>query len=345
MVKKLVISILVIFVLILIRIYSSNKESIEKILVLNDELPLNSKQKKAVLIDLIDDKLYLKVENFVDDFGKTEKLIIYDISLNEKKIINIDTDIKIVDYYIKNQDIYYVTIENQDNMIRWKLKKSDFNFDKDVILLEGLINNVFYYPSLFTLENNLYLSYLDEFNEVQKVAKIFDDNITDLLILDHNKNKIYDLEKVIIEKENIYYITISEEDNKLMKYNVISNNTDIVYEASTDKELVFDYLVFDNVVVVNAIEDNSTIVFCYKDGSQKRIKVDAGITTIKKWNESSIIFLDKNKELKIIDLDGNIKKVRNFNNYDITYNFLINNSNTLIFKDNINNIYKYNFIK
>lgn len=335
MVKKYKYFIVISLILILFIILKLNKEKdYLKTNIINlpyEKLNLKKAEQVLNIHHIHNNILGLSIENFgTSDIGITKSILTYDMEKSTYELIDLDFNTRIVDFVMVNDKMYFISLEYQEDYYKWKIIFSKNNFEDQVILKEGIIENPFNYPAfIFDNNNYLYIAYLDDKNHTSTISKIKNVTLNEILVL-NQEYSIYDLEKIIIYDNYIYYIILTDNFHYLEKYDYRISKKSPIYIASNIKELIFDFQVLDESILINTLNDEkSTLININFDNEIiKEKNFNYPIVSMKKSN-NKIITINKNKKFQIYD--ANLKRLfTNKFEKDIYYKFELYRDNTLI---------------
>lgn len=352
----------VLIVSIILNTQPNDKKQVDDKTENNVKKEFNVKKTEYNLIDLryedLDNKslythrvdnenLYLSSIDFsTSDLGKTIDIVTYNFNNKKTEIIKYADDNRIVDYSIQNDTIYFVTLEYDDNSIRWKLNKSDKSFDNKEILKQGLINSPFIAPSFYIYNNKFYfISYdLNEGNERYDISKIDDNGITTMLEIDGTKEQLLDLEKVLIDNNAIYYICYSDNAQNVKKYDFKSKKTENLYTTNTKGEIIFEIGLLEDYVVIDIINGKkSTFVYLNEKGNKEKIEFSNALTFLRTLNDNKVIMRDELNKFTLISKNNNNNITSfTFEDLDLYPKYVVFNSELLVLSDHSNRYYTYN---
>lgn len=344
MVKKLLIFIgTIIFIIIVIiglGIFKNNNFKYKKILLNYEELNLQPKKNELDINYMDYNILYSSVIDMTyGDLGKTLSIVIYNFDTKENTIIKFNQNKRIIDYVIKDDKIYYVTIGYEDNHILWNLYVSDLQFANNKILKNGNISTAFEAPNILISEDNIYIVTLD--NDQYEFSLIDDDEIKQLFAIDATKNQLLDLEKVTFKGDLIYFISTDKIEQGLYSYDFKSNKLSTIYSNKNKNSLIYEYECTNNYYVINVIENNeSTLIYKY-DNEIVNEEQEIVLTFLRKINDNKFITHNVDNTFRIFDNRGNNISTLKFEESKLYPKYEIYDGHILIVQDQSNELYTY----
>lgn len=292
-----------------------------------------------------DTSLYLStIDLSKSDLGKTLNIVIYNFNDKKTEIIEYRDNKRIVDYVIKNNHIYFVTIEYENDLLKWTLNKSDKSFDNKKILNQGIINSPFIAPSFYIYNNQFYfISFdLNNGNEKYDISRIDDNNIVSILEIDGKKEQLLDLEKVFIDNSSIYYICYSDNAQNVKRYDFNSKKSEKIYSTNTKGDQVFEIGILDDYVVVNNINnDKSTLIYVNKKGETEKIELSTSLSFMRALDGNKIIMHDDKKIFSLISKNENKIMTFTFDDLDLYPKYAVFNSELLVLRNYGDKYYTY----
>ncbi len=353
------------------QVESQNEKVIERIVVPQSDydkieldyqkLSLVPKKSELYFNHVYNDILYLSVLDEKNNLSKplmtTPKLITYNLKTKESKIYDYDYDIRIWDYIIKNDAIYFTTIEyTNDNKIKWSLVYSDLNFNNQKILKQGEITDGLMSPNIILDNENIYVVTINEsdYNKEYSFYKINSDNsIEQLLTIDNSIESIHHPYRTVIKDENIYYMAYNKTRQFLYKYDYKNNEKDIIFSIDNGNSTIFDFLVMDDYYMIDLAEknDNSSLIFKYNNGTVLNVNDSIFLTSFRKVSENKFLTHNNDKKnntriFKLFNSNGEVEKIFNFENLSFNYKYMVYDSNYIIMTSyDPNEIYIYDIRK
>jgi len=348
MVKKVVLLTFLfgIFILCNILFESAKLVKIEKIELDYENINLGYMNSKRTLDlhDIYNNKLYLSVLDFnKENLGITKSILIYDLSLKNYKKIDLDFERRISDYIVENNKIYYVIIFYEEGKLKWEFYVNDLALSSKKLLKKGIFNNSLEYPILIRNDSNILLISTDDETKQQKVSIVENDLVNDIMVIDNNIERIFDVEKVLFKNNNIYFISM---ENKLRMYNSITKSFSTIYQANGKEEL-FDFKFLKDNIVLNVNINNQSVIKFIKINKKeiKEKKLKNVVTYMQNLNDNEILMIDINRKLILFNNSFKRKEVKSYLTEDILYKFLCYNENKLIFQSHntdVINLYSIN---
>lgn len=353
------------------QVESPNEKVIERITIPQSDydkieldyqkLSLVPKKSELYFNHVYNDILYLSVLDEKNNLSKplmtTPKLITYNLKTKESKIYDYDYDIRIWDYIIKNDAIYFTTIEyTNDNKIEWSLVYSDLNFNNQQILKQGEITDGLMSPNIILDNENIYVVTINEsdYNKEYSFYKINSDNsIKQLLTIDNSIESIHHPYRTVIKDENIYYMAYNKTRQFLYKYDYKNNEKDIIFSIDNGNSTIFDFLVMDDYYMIDLAEknDNSSLIFKYNNGTVLNVNDSIFLTSFRKVSENKFLTHNNDKKnntriFKLFNSNGEVEKIFNFENLSLNYKYMVYDSNYIIMTNyDPNEIYIYDIRK
>ena len=353
------------------QVESQNEKVIERITIPQSDydkieldyqkLSLVPKKSELYFNHVYNDILYLSVLDEKNNLSKplmtTPKLITYNLKTKESKIYDYDYDIRIWDYIIKNDAIYFTTIEyTNDNKIEWSLVYSDLNFNNQKILKQGEITDGLMSPNIILDNENIYVVTINEsdYNKEYSFYKINSDNsIKQLLTIDNSIESIHHPYRTVIKDENIYYMAYNKTRQFLYKYDYKNNEKDIIFSIDNGNSTIFDFLVMDDYYMIDLAEknDNSSLIFKYNNGTVLNVNDSIFLTSFRKVSENKFLTHNNDKKnntriFKLFNSNGEVEKIFNFENLSLNYKYMVYDSNYIIMTNyDPNEIYIYDIRK
>lgn len=322
------------------------ESDLEKIELDYAKLNLIPKKSNLYFNHIDNDILYLSVldeiNNPSNDLMTTTNLITYNLKTKEYQIYNYDYKIRIWDYIIKNDTIYFTTIEStNDGKIEWSLVYSNLNFNNQKILMQGRITDGLSSPNIILDNDNIYVVTMnqDDYSTKYSFYKINGDNsINEVYRVDSSVETIAYLYKVYIKDENIYYISHDKTKLFLNKYDYKNNKKEIIFSTDDMSTIIFEFLVMDDYTVINLTNsnnDNSNLIFKYFDGKIINVEDKLFLTNLKRVSDNKFLTHNNDKKnntkiFKLFNSNGEVEKVFNFENLSLNYKYMVYDSNYII---------------
>lgn len=351
MVKKIIaiLGLLLIFTIIDIKL-ENNKKKLNFLELLNLDYDSYNLKENVVSIDIqgvYDDKLYLSLIDFTNNrvTAITKALIVYDFSKNEVNIIDPNLNKRITSYMYDKNYIYYTSIYYENEVLHWDLSVTEDNFLSSNVLKTGTIESAINFPIIFKENSNIYLFSIDDSLYKQNIYKLFLSELIEIMSLDSNIEMLYDLEKIKVLDNNVYYISDDNNGRELKKFDMAKNITTVLYKSNSDLETIFEFEVLPNdTVIINSIKNNiSTIICLDKNAMIKKYHHNHLISYMEILDDHLIIMMDKNNDNLIYNTKTNKLESKNGMSKDFRFKFKVKDKNTIVFQKNNSKIYLYSY--
>lgn len=289
----------------------------------------------------------------------TKGLYTYNISNNKFKYYENKEKNRIIDFYIRNNILYKVVLENTNNLksdrYYWKVVSCNLSTKKETKLLDGYIINIFNFPRLLFDKDNIYLVTINNGEDLAEkedysLYKIFENysekifsysgyQIKNEGIIAHNitYNKVYN---------NYFYYTVIDERpvQYLMKINLKNLEKTKIRETSNKNRVINNYIPTKNGLYINFIDketDTNSYIEYYYNGKVSKLKMEMN-TFEHVINEDHLLFhnmgnkfiLYNFKKNKVIPLTTSFGK-----NINLYPGYLVIKDNLIMVEDYDGNFY------
>ena len=209
---------------------------------LNHHLKKYKNEAISIDIDYIDNNLvYGSILNTKDDsiLFTTLYLFQYNIKTDEYKEFKYNKG-RIFDYYIIENNIYYISEKIENDIYHWQLIKSDLSFETHQQLDSGTIKNDMNSPRILydNKDNELYIVTIknEENSQFSNFYKVKNERLELLETFKENHDTkkgqfIDNMLYVTLHNGKIYYIKVEDyEKNEIMEYDVKKKNNKTIKE-------------------------------------------------------------------------------------------------------------------
>lgn len=290
----------------------------------------------------------------------TKGIYTFDVSTNNFNYYENSEENRIVDFYVKDNVLYKVVLENtlNDNYY-WKIVRQNLSNNNEEIIIKGYVVNIFNYPRILTYNNNIYAitvsndgdKYSREIysffqlcttssNSAKELFSYSGSTLRDDGILNYNiaNNKIYrdNFYYTIVDKDHIQYLI--ELDLNNLKKNVIKEN------KSNDKVL-YSYIPTNNGIYIQFasknIEEKSTIEYHFKNNDDVNILATEINTFENQINNRNLLFHNEGNKWILYNIEKNHLFTLNSNleNINLYPKYLVIDENKIMVQDFENNFY------
>lgn len=219
----------------------------------------------------------------------------------------------VVDYYISDNVLYYLSLNSQNDNYQWMLTEYNFSDGNEIILDTGIMKDSINYPNLYIYQGNPILTIISDVGEMQRFSiKKYENNESVVLFKSegHKQKSIgtiaFNMINFKMINNKIYYTMIEENDVQVLyEYDLNYGKIERKYINDNSKLYIQNYHFKDefNYYILLANRQNfedSTMIVSY-NGNNKIIKT--GINTFgKRLNDNELLFHN----------DGNVWKKLNF---------------------------------
>lgn len=288
----------------------------------------------------------------------TKGIYTFNITSNKFNYYKNDEKNRIIDFYINNNILYKVVLENtSSNNYYWKIIRQNLLTNSEEIFITGYIVNIFDYPRLLVYNNNIYAIAVSnegidgssetysfyQFlttpnNSVKELFKYNGSILEDIGILNYNisNNKIY--------SDNLYYTVVDEKHVQyLIKFNLNSSKKSIIKENKSKDKVLYNYVPTDDGIYIQFAsidETEKSIIEYYSNDDISTLETDIN-TFENQINNTNLLFHNKGNvwilynivENKLNPLNTNLKDKNLYPKY------LVVDKNTIIVQDFDNNFY------
>ena len=288
----------------------------------------------------------------------TKGIYTFNITSNKFNYYKNDEKNRIIDFYINNNILYKVVLENtSSNNYYWKIIRQNLLTNSEEIFITGYIVNIFDYPRLLVYNNNIYAIAVSnegidgssetysfyQFlttpnNSVKELFKYNGSILEDIGILNYNisNNKIY--------SDNLYYTVVDEKHVQyLIKFNLNSSKKSIIKENKSKDKVLYNYVQTDDGIYIQFAsidETEKSIIEYYSNDDISTLETDIN-TFENQINNTNLLFHNKGNvwilynivENKLNPLNTNLKDKNLYPKY------LVVDKNTIIVQDFDNNFY------
>lgn len=288
----------------------------------------------------------------------TKGIYTFNITSNKFNYYKNDEKNRIIDFYINNNILYKVVLENtSSNNYYWKIIHQNLLTNSEEIFITGYIVNIFDYPRLLVYNNNIYAIAVSnegidgssetysfyQFlttpnNSVKELFKYNGSILEDIGILNYNisNNKIY--------SDNLYYTVVDEKHVQyLIKFNLNSSKKSIIKENKSKDKVLYNYVPTDDGIYIQFAsidETEKSIIEYYSNDDISTLETDIN-TFENQINNTNLLFHNKGNvwilynivENKLNPLNTNLKDKNLYPKY------LVVDKNTIIVQDFDNNFY------
>lgn len=282
----------------------------------------------------------------------------FNISSNEFNYYKNDEKNRIVDFYINNNILYKVVLENtSNNNYCWKIIRQNLLTDSEEILITGYIVNIFNYPRLLVYNNNIYSiavsnegvdgsseTYsLYQFlttpkNSVKELFKYNGSTLEDNGILNYNisNNKIY--------SHNFYYTVVDENHVQyLIKFDLNNLKKTVIKENKSNDKVLYNYIPTDDGIYIQFASKDETkksIIEYYSNDDISTLETDIN-TFENQINNTNLLFHNEGNAWILYNIVENRLNSLNSNldDKDLYPKYLVVDKNKIIAQDFDNNFY------
>lgn len=334
------------------------QQSLEKYeyLKLNDYLSLhNNTYDDSNIMYIENQKIYGSIYNFPADAQHytTNYLFLYDIKSKDYKEVNLKSNYTIMDYYIKNEYIYFISIDYSEVM-RWELYISDLEFKFTEKIMEGNINSDFSSPKLFYNINSdsVYLLAITNDLETENLNLYRLDGNKYINIFNYNGNHstkkgtfLQNMLYVDSIKDKLYFTLVYDyKKNTIYEYDLNTNVLNEIFSKDISDCYFTSYYFTELGYYINGINNSGNYdVYFYslKDNKLNKADYKNELYFGKQINDINLLF-HKSNNWYLFNTETN--EVENFeidNNYYIPNYYVLDNDKILIVNDK-NNYYAIN---
>lgn len=272
-----------------------------------------------------------------DDLFLTLGFFTYDVINDRFNYYENSDNNRIVDFHIKDNNIYTITVDYYKNYFNWKV---NLNFKNT--LLKGIILDFFSYPTLMINDEKIYLAYIDNsINESQIIQTFCLSSISENNIINLNSLKstigntedyfVTDISRVALINRNIIYKYQNQNSQVLVKYNLDNNSEENIYET-TNEYLVYSYLLYDDYLyyqlVYNTRNQNSQINIISDDNNNS--KETDKISTFENVLDGNILLRNNDNNWKYYNVKENKLYNVNTNINEFMPKYYILNKNKIV---------------
>ncbi|MCI8291563.1 MAG: hypothetical protein HFJ24_03265 [Clostridia bacterium] len=230
----------------------------------------------------------------------------YDISRDSINIISQSNNQRIIEFYIINEQAYYVYLYIQDNgLFEWKILTMNLTTGESHELLKGNIAYAFEYPRIFAEEDGkLYL--VVKANDEVQILFIEDAKINIIKSLKNEKINSFDMNTITYQDEKIYY-SCSDIDNKytVKVLDIYNGDNKSIYKSTDERFAIYTFNVIEHKIIIQEIIDNgkSNLITVNINSNIIENTVATELLTLPEIiNAESILFHQSNNTWKVYNI-------------------------------------------
>ena len=317
------------FIIFLILIYNRKDYIINDNSMISKKIDLKEKlnsykEDKINVLHIKNNKIYGTVETDKNNsiIYSTLAIFTYDIAKNDILVIPQKDNIRVIDYFIIDNTIYYCILSSENNnKYEWKIVSTDLEENNFNLILRGSIDDVFEYPRIFAeYENSIYI--VLKLEDDVKIIKVNNSKTEEIITIKGENINSIQMNTFVLYDNNIFFASTEEGTDKIRVVNVDEKNSRIIYQSNSKIKMIYTFNIIDEKIIVQEVldQEKSNLITYNIDSKICENIIETEILTFPEMlNNNEILFHQPNNTWKKYLIEKNA-----FQNVEIS---LIDNNN------------------